>query len=257
MNDVSFVGRHFKTHSVSFHSHDEWELIYFFGGRGEMIFEDGESLKYDKGDVFAVPPGVKHTYRGEEGVSTIYLTVSDATMPYRSVKKIADKAEKQLLCAFSEAYYYFNSDVENKELVLTALGSLIVSYFIVYVGKTDTSEVVEEIKKSILKNFSDPSYTLDNYLKTFPFSYDYLRKLFKKETGVTPHEYLTRMRMNAAQMLLSGANRSAHSVNEISEMCGFLNPLYFSRLFKKRFGSSPRHYSKNASVKTKELGDLT
>jgi AraC-like DNA-binding protein len=117
------------------------------------------------------------------------------------------------------------------------------------VGKDGTSEIVEEIRKSILKNFSDINYKLDVYLKSLPFSYDYLRKLFKKETGLTPHEYLIRTRMNAAQMLLSSTGRFDFSVNETSELCGFSEPLYFSRVFKKRFNVSPTEYYQNSKTR--------
>ena len=190
-----------------------------------------------------IPPRIRHDNNSEEGFTNIYINMEDVTLPYRGPKKIADEDELHILRSFNEASYYFNSDIVNKELVLSALGSLIVSYIIVYVGKGGTSEVVEEIRKSILKNFSDIHYKLDAYLKSLPFSYDYLRKLFKKETGMTPHEYLTRTRMNAAQMLLSGTSRFDFSVNETSELCGFSEPLYFSRVFKKRFGCSPTQYA--------------
>ena len=72
-----------------------------------------------------------------------------------------------------------------------------------------------------------------------------MRKLFKKETGVTPHEYLTRARMRRAkEIILSGVtNRySEYTVTQIAEACGFAEPLYFSRVFKKYFGVSPSRY---------------
>ena len=242
MNSIIYVGKQLKTTHILRHSHEEWEMIYFTSGQGEYLFGNGETLRYQKGDMVAIPPHVEHTNRSEEGITNISLKIADATIPYKTPQKISDEAERQIYRTFAESFYYFNSDIENKELVLSALGELIVSYLIVYVGKTGTSEVVGDIKKHILKNFSDVNYRLDSYLKSLPFSYDYLRKLFKKETGVTPHEYLTRTRMNAAQMLLSGTSRFDYSINETSELCGFSDPLYFSRIFKKRFGCSPTQY---------------
>lgn len=251
MNNINFVGRHLRTYSVLQHSHDDWELVYCTSGQGEFVFDQGDPIKYKKGDVIAIPPKLKHINHSDEGFTNIYLTISDATLPYRSAKKIVDETERQIFRSFSEASYYFNSDINNKELVLSALGSLIVSYLIVYLGKNSSSEVVEDIRKNILQNFSDINYELDKYLKSLPFSYDYLRKLFKKETGITPHEYLTCTRMNAAQMLLSGTSRYDYSISETSEMCGFSEPLYFSRVFKKRFGCSPSQYAMAAENKNK------
>lgn len=249
MNNINFVGRQLRAYSVLQHSHEDWELVYCTSGQGEYVFESGEPLKYKKGEVVAIPPHVKHTNVSEEGFTNIYLTISDATLPYRSAKKIVDETERQIYRSFSEANYYFNSTINNKELVLSALGSLIVSYLIVYLGKNSSSEVVEEIRKNILQNFSDINYELDKFLRSLPFSYDYVRKLFKRETGITPHEFLTRTRMNAAQMLLSGTSRFDYSISETSEMCGFSEPLYFSRVFKKRFGCSPTEFAERAEKK--------
>lgn len=249
MNNINYVGRHLRTYSVLQHSHDDWELVYCTSGQGEYVFENFEPIKYRKGEVVAIPPNVKHINHSEEGFTNIYLTISEATLPYRGPKKITDESERQIYRSFSEASYYFNSDINNKELVLSALGSLIVSYLIVYLGKNSNSEVVEEIRKNILQNYSDINYELDKFLKSLPFSYDYLRKLFKKETGMTPHECLIRARMNAAQMMLSGTSRFDYSISETSEMCGFSEPLYFSRVFKKRFGCSPSQYAQNVEKK--------
>ena len=47
----------------------------------------------------------------------------------------------------------------------------------------------------------DYSFALDEQIRAMPFHYDYLRKLFKKEMGMTPLEYLTRMRMKKAESL--------------------------------------------------------
>lgn len=50
----------------------------------------------------------------------------------------------------------------------------------------------------------------------------------------------------AATLLKSGiSNRySAYSVSQIAEACGFADPLYFSKVFKKHYGASPAVYGK-------------
>ncbi len=62
---------------------------------------------------------------------------------------------------------------------------------------------------------------------------------FKDLIGVTPIEYLTRIRINEAKYLLSN---SFLNISEISSIVGYDNPLYFSRVFKKVTGLSPRNY---------------
>lgn len=64
--------------------------------------------------------------------------------------------------------------------------------------------------------------------------------LFKETMGKTPIEYINEIRISKAKELLSAYN---YSVSEISEMVGFPNQNYFSRIFKKYTGTSPKRYS--------------
>ena len=63
--------------------------------------------------------------------------------------------------------------------------------------------------------------------------------LFKKTFGMFPHQYIIQYRLEKASELLLN---TSDSVSEIADACGFGDPLYFSRIFKKRFGISPTGY---------------
>jgi AraC-like DNA-binding protein len=69
----------------------------------------------------------------------------------------------------------------------------------------------------------------------------YLSRLFKKYSRTTPHEYITRLKLNKAGQLLLN---SSQTIYQIAETLGFYDPYHFSRTFKKFFGSSPQHYRK-------------
>ena len=62
--------------------------------------------------------------------------------------------------------------------------------------------------------------------------------------SVTPHRFLSDCRLQASAELLAG--QSASSVADIARMCGFREPLYFSKMFKKKFGVAPSHYQQRA-----------
>ena len=68
----------------------------------------------------------------------------------------------------------------------------------------------------------------------------YLRKLFKKETGLTVVNYLTKLRMEKAAELLSSGH---YRVFEVSGMVGYNASQYFSKVFKKYTGKSPQEYA--------------
>jgi AraC-like DNA-binding protein len=70
-------------------------------------------------------------------------------------------------------------------------------------------------------------------------SRSHLYRVFVKAMGVTPNEYLTRYRISQACALLSG---SALPISSVASSVGYEDPLYFSRVFKRVTGCSPRDY---------------
>lgn len=66
-----------------------------------------------------------------------------------------------------------------------------------------------------------------------------LRRIFLAETGMPPKDYISSLRLERAKMLLRGG---AVEVCEAAQLCGFDDPSYFSRFFKKHTGITPGEY---------------
>ncbi|MBR5089493.1 MAG: helix-turn-helix transcriptional regulator [Ruminiclostridium sp.] len=246
MNSIIYVGRHLITFATKQHHHDEWELIYCTGGQGQFEFQD-LTLDYGLGDIVIIPPRTPHTNNSDEGFTNIHLNIADATFPFREPMLVADDTDCHILGAFRDAFYFFNSDMESKQLVTDALGNLIVNYVTAFRETRPVRGIVDEIKSNITQNFTDCDYELDKYLRTIPFSYDYLRKLFKSEMGMTPHSYLTNLRVQMAEKLLCSYKTGELNISEIAYVCGYSDSLYFSRVFKKSYGCSPKQYAEKKS----------
>ena len=184
-----------------------------------------------------------HINSSEQGFTNIHIHVADATFRFKEPLMISDDSESHVLNAFSDAFYFFNCDMDNKQLVIGALGNLIVNYVTAFRNVKPVRSVVEEIKNNIMQNFSDCDYKIEKYLRTIPFSYDYLRKLFKSEMGMTPHNYLTNLRVQMAEKLLCSYGSDELNISEIAFTCGYSDSLYCSRVFKKNFGCSPKKYA--------------
>jgi|APLak6261664116_1056043.scaffolds.fasta_scaffold04683_3 AraC-like DNA-binding protein len=74
-------------------------------------------------------------------------------------------------------------------------------------------------------------------------SYESFRKKFREAMGQAPGRYRLEARMDhAVALIYQGRN----TLKEISERLGFCDEFYFSRLFKRRFGQSPRSFRKSS-----------
>ena len=243
MNSIIFAGEHPKTFDVRWHTHETWELVYCTSGQGTFRFQDGGVIPYHAGEVVAIPPKEVHANSSEKGFTNIHLNIAEPTFSGSAAFKLQDE-RSSLLNAFMEARTYYISDNNKKELVLAALGELISNYLIVFQSNTAFPEMVERLRNAILQNYTDPGFELDEFIRSMPFHYDYLRKVFKKELGLSPLEYMTSMRMKNAERLLSTVWTSGLAIAEVALMCGYDNALYFSRVFRKYYGCSPTQFLK-------------
>jgi two-component system response regulator YesN len=69
----------------------------------------------------------------------------------------------------------------------------------------------------------------------------YLRKMFKSEMNMTLSEYITKFKMVKSQKLIRETDLKLF---EIAEKVGYRDVSYFSKCFKKYYGTSPKTFSK-------------
>jgi len=243
MSNIVYVGKHALTWTVSRHVHRAWELIYCTSGGGELIFED-RTLCYGAHDVAVIPPELPHSNQSTEGFTNIHMNLTDAVLPGSEPFLIRGDSNGFLLSAFQAAFYYYSEDASGRAL-LPIYGQLITAFLTSCQPRH--SAVVQQIEDNILQHYPDCAYDLNAYLGSLPFNTEYLKKMFKKETGLTPLQYLTDRRLESAARTLS-TYLGKRNVSEAARMCGFSDPLYFSRLFKRKYGTSPRSYTGEAAL---------
>jgi AraC-like DNA-binding protein len=107
----------------------------------------------------------------------------------------------------------------------------------------DKSNRREEILASMLKTHLGkmPSQAVEirSYIKELGYSYGHLCRIFKVCYGLSPLTYLNLLRLETAVSIL---NIPGASIAAAAEAAGFNNPAYFSRIFKRHFGMSPRKW---------------
>lgn len=106
-----------------------------------------------------------------------------------------------------------------------------------------SSDAVERCKKYMEDNCKE-EITLQKLGDLTGYSHIHIMRLFKKEVGLTPHRWLTEIRIGRAKRLLGD---SSATLEEIAEKCGFSSTSHFKTLFKERTGFTPGAYRKNTS----------
>lgn len=102
-------------------------------------------------------------------------------------------------------------------------------------GRNNTIRKIEQIvgeeyaKPLSMKYIADQLY----------LNHIYLGQIFKKETGISLNDYINKVRISKAKKLLKAANSMVY---EVAEQVGFSDSQYFSTVFKKIVGVSPKEY---------------
>ena len=103
------------------------------------------------------------------------------------------------------------------------------------------SSIIEKCVQYIDVHYEEPITLeiLSYYCHATP---SYLSSLFKKETNSSITEYINNTRIEHSLLLL---NTTKLSIQEISQRCGYGDPNYYTRMFKKLKGVTPLAYRKS------------
>ncbi|MBW7461051.1 helix-turn-helix transcriptional regulator, partial [Paenibacillus sepulcri] len=100
-------------------------------------------------------------------------------------------------------------------------------------------KLYEAAKRLIHERFADSELSIDAVAGALYIDSSYLRKVFKREGGMSVSDYLTYVRMQKAKELI-GVGELKLTV--IAEQVGYSEAGYFSKWFKKHFGVTPSEY---------------
>lgn len=95
----------------------------------------------------------------------------------------------------------------------------------------------------------NPEINLTAMIADSGYSANYIRRKFRAETGMTPGEYLTGLRITFARELLERRGALKLSVNDVSFMCGFYDVRYFSRVFWKMTECALSRYINDGEIR--------
>ena len=108
---------------------------------------------------------------------------------------------------------------------------------------------IDNLMDYINTHYTDKDISLQKLARLFFYTERHISFLFQKNTGEPFRNYLLKLRMAHAKSLIDNGEQS---VSKIARDSGFKDPLYFSKVFAKFYGISPKLYIKASRVQDKD-----
>lgn len=143
----------------------------------------------------------------------------------------------------------FSSFMKKIELQLSVEGvmklfqEIVIKYTMLVKNRSlcQHSPLIRKVMVNIDKDLAG-DLTLRTQARLLDVNPSYLSSAFKKETGFTLTEYVTRKRMEYARFLLDSTNMR---IQTIASYCGIPDICYFTKIFKRQVGMSPTEYRRD------------
>ena len=244
-----------------YHCHNDFiELSFITSGSVDYLIE-GEKYTLKKGQVLISNPGIYHKelFDSNTRCRELHIGLNNLNLFSNSKKNYIDIGDKNVLTinkyrddilktcleiVEEQREYNQTSPFMLKSLVMKLLVLLhreineetpnLDSHEFSFKSR-EKKELVEGITKYLNENYvQDISlYTLSKNMYLSPV---YISKIFKEVMGDSPINYLIQIRLSKAKELLED---SKLSIKSIAKMVGYDDPYYFSKLYKKYYGTSP------------------
>ncbi len=225
----------------------ERELVFVLEGCGSV---DGVQLRAGQGFACFADERRRFVADGEIGADCFFLRFeageNETSLLSLGVSRSSpifdfspsELAKKAVNCFFSEKIEYDNA------MLRRGITDVMLSFILPAASEGKGEGYIEKTERYICENLHLP-IKIDDIAASLSISRGYLRNLFYKHRGMSPQEYLMKLRIERAKELLS---QGVLSVTEVAAAVGYSDLLGFSRIFKKHTGYSPSAYRNEFAI---------
>lgn len=214
--------------------------------KGDALLKTGTGeYALTPGTLFITFPNQKYEITDNNGFTYLYIAF-DGPGAEKLLQQFGICPEKAVFKSFANITDFWMTSIRrvnpNNILILTESVLLHTLSYIDQCEQTQqyhTSPHFDSIIQYIHNNFADPDLSITKLADIFGFSRKYLSASFSKNVGENFTDYLTKIRIEHAAELLKSENLS---VAELAVRCGYTDPFYFSKVFKRITGVSPSKY---------------
>lgn len=243
-------------HSYSVGYTDRYLIHYIISGRGKVVC-DGKTYRLSRGNAFLISGKEKVYYEADKKEPWYYIWINISG-------SMADSFLKSVSLSRREPIYKTTRPdiIEKRFGELIGLGDEQNSFLVSGAMFTLLGEMVKYSEREATAEYRSPeeyvtlckSYIQINYYRRITVAelcayvrleHSYLYRLFMRETGMSPCDYIIDYKMKRAKKQLLKTNLS---VGEIALSVGYADRLAFSKLFAKKTGMSPTEYRQSGGT---------
>ncbi len=265
------ANRRHTAQSLTWHYHQGCELLFVLLGAAAYEFRQHQPIQVPGGHFLLIPPGIEH--RGAQNVrppSTICglllnpdcsqgcLNTPLAKQDLRWLSRCLDQSApilrpfssdvKQALERLSKAQQAFAANRHSRFLKATlrlwACALILEAVHELTLPRPSGPNALVVAAKDYLRRHLSEPIRMSDLVKHIGLGQSRLFDLFKSATGLTPNDYLLRLRIEKAKELLA---QQRYSVTYIALEVGFSSAQYFSDVFRRYAGQTPRDYRQQAA----------
>jgi len=221
-----------------------YSILFVEEGSADYVI-NGHACTPGKGDILFLKPGTTRqaVTRGMTCIGIDFILQAEMKIDLPDLIHWGDFEDFRI--PLQDLKFEWLQQNEGFELKSIACLMLILHKLIYEKKLVEKNVHVELIKKYIMENHKEDISML-MIAESVGLSSVFCGALFKKTENCTISEFLARVRINRAMILLETGE---YSISATAEECGFIDIYYFSNTFKKIVGVSPSKYKKTRNVK--------
>lgn len=217
--------------------------VYLISKGDGSLSIDLKSLTFQAGDLIFAFMGETVTVTPTEKCEYMYIDF-DGARADELFKRFGIISGNRKFSGFDGIIPFWHeslSRASQDNIDLSAESILLYSFSRLSTDSPKGNTLINKIIELSEENFRDSSLTIGIIAKELNYNPKYISHLFKEKTGVAYSEYIKDLRIKYAISLF---DHGLDSVKNVAVLSGFSDPLYFSTVFKKCVGITPKEYKK-------------
>ena len=222
-----------------------YRVILAVQGSGRFFF-DGDPVQGTVGDLIFGFPEERCRCEPDADCQYIYISFSGARAD-TLVRRFGIHRRNRHLSGFEGLIPLWRDSISratDDSIDLAAESALLYAFSRFSSDEREKGDAVGRAVAYIDTSFTEPDLSLTEVAEELGYNAKYLSHIFKERMGMSFSEYLRTVRIRHATMLF---DHGLDSVKNVAFLSGFSDSLYFSTVFKKTVGISPKEYKEKKS----------